>query len=164
MAGPFLDEVVGTFFLALFVCAVTDDYNQPPTGNMAPWIVGFIVMAVGVSFGANSGYAINPARDFGPRLFAWAAGWGKVAFPGDYANISTYFWIPIVGPLVGAAIASFLYDLGIKDFLMARRGPEPGVTGVGETVQDREPGTTEPGVFGHGETVEDRPATASANS
>jgi len=144
--GPFVDEVVGTFFLALFVCAVTDEFNQPPTGNMTPWIVGFIVMAVGISFGANSGYAINPARDFGPRLCRWAAGWGKLAFPGDYANISTYFWIPIVGPLVGAAIASFLYDLGIKDILMARRGPEPGVTGVGETVQDREPGSAEPGV------------------
>ena len=158
--GPFVDEVVGTFFLALFVCAVTDEFNQPPTGNMTPWIVGFIVMAVGISFGANSGYAINPARDFGPRLFAWAAGWGKVAFPGDYANISTYFWIPIVGPLVGAAIASFLYDLGIKDILMARRGPEPGVTGVGETVQDREPGSAEPGAFGRGETVQDRPPTS----
>ena len=157
VAGPFLDEVVGTFFLALFVCAVTDEYNQPPTGNMAPWIVGFIVMAVGISFGANSGYAINPARDFGPRLFAWAAGWGKVAFPGDYANISTYFWIPIVGPLVGAAIASFLYDLGIKDILMARRGPEPGVEAEGRTVQDRPAGSAEPGVFGRGETVDDRP-------
>jgi glycerol uptake facilitator protein len=155
--GPFADEVVGTFFLALFVCAVTDEFNQPPLGNNAPWIVGFIVMAVGISFGANSGYAINPARDFGPRVFAWVAGWGKVAMPGDYANISTYFWVPIVGPLVGAAIASFLYDLGIKDFLMARREPEPGVIGEGETVQDRVPGAAEPGVRGTGETVQDRP-------
>jgi glycerol uptake facilitator protein len=135
--GPLVDEIVGTFFLALFVCAVTDEFNQPPTGNMAPWIVGLIVMAVGISFGANSGYAINPARDFGPRVFAWIAGWGKVAMPGDYANITTYFWIPIIGPLVGAAIASFLYDLGIRDILIARRPPEPGVEAAGRTVQDR---------------------------
>jgi glycerol uptake facilitator protein len=114
-------------------------------------------MAVGVSFGANSGYAINPARDFGPRLLAYAAGWGKVAMPGDYVNISTYFWIPIVGPLVGAAIASFVYDLGIKDILMARRAPEPGVEAEGRTVQDRPAGTAETGVRGTGETVQDRP-------
>ena len=57
------------------------------------------MLAVGISFGANAGYAINPARDFGPRMFALIAGWGKVAFPGDYGNINDYFWIPIVGPL-----------------------------------------------------------------
>ena len=84
-----------------------------------------IVMAVGVSFGANAGYAINPARDFGPRVFAWIAGWGKVAMPGDYANISTYFWVPIVGLLIGAAIAAVAYDLGIRSILRARRGPAP---------------------------------------
>jgi glycerol uptake facilitator protein len=104
--GPLIDQIVGTFFLVLFVWAVTDEYNLPVGANMTPWIVGMIVMAVGVSFGANAGYAINPARDFGPRIFAWIAGWGKIAMPGDYANISGYFWIPIVGPLIGGAIAS----------------------------------------------------------
>jgi glycerol uptake facilitator protein len=118
--GPFVDEVVGTFFLALFVFAVTDDINLPPGSNLGPMIVGFIVLAVGISFGANSGYAINPARDFGPRMFAWIAGWGRVAMPGDYVNISTYFWVPIVAPLVGAALAAPFYDLGIRDVLKAR--------------------------------------------
>ncbi len=137
--GPLIDQIVGTFFLALFVFAVTDEFNAPPAGNMAPWIVGFIVMAVGISFGANAGYAINPARDFGPRIFALIAGWGKVAFPGDYANISNYFWIPIVGPLVGAAFAAPVYNFFIQDILKARQGPEPGVEGFGETVEDVRP-------------------------
>jgi len=135
--GPFVDQVVGTFFLALFVWAVTDEFNLPVGSNMAPWIVGMIVMAVGISFGANAGYAINPARDFGPRIFALVAGWGKIAFPGDYGNVNTYFWIPIVGPLVGAGIASVMYDVFIQDILKARRPPEPGVYAEGETVQDR---------------------------
>ena len=100
-------------------------------------------MAVGVSFGANAGYAINPARDFGPRVFAWIAGWGKVAMPGDYQNIGTYFWVPIVGPLIGAAIAAFAYDFGIRSILRARRGPEPGVHGDGRTVQDGRPPSPE---------------------
>ena len=99
--GPLIDQIVGTFFLVLFVWAVTDEWNLPVGANMTPWIVGMIVMAVGISFGANAGYAINPARDFGPRIFAWIAGWGKVAMPGDYVNISGYFWVPIVGPLIG---------------------------------------------------------------
>ena len=137
--GPLIDQIVGTFFLALFVWAVTDPYNSPVGSNMAPWIVGMIVMAVGISFGANAGYAINPARDFGPRIFAWIAGWGKVAFPGDYVNISNYFWVPIVGPLIGAAIASVVYDTMIQDILKARKGPEPGVVAEGRTIEEVRP-------------------------
>jgi glycerol uptake facilitator protein len=135
--GPLIDQIVGTFFLALFVWAVTDEFNLPVGSNMTPFIVGMIVMAVGISFGANAGYAINPARDFGPRLFAWVAGWKSLAMPGNYTNISDYFWIPIVGPLVGASLASVFYDLFIRDILIARKPPEPGIVPEGQTVQDR---------------------------
>ncbi len=138
--GPLVDQIVGTFFLALFVFAVTDEFNLPVGSNMTPFIVGCIVLAIGISFGANAGYAINPARDFGPRIFAWIAGWGKVAMPGNYlvdgGVIKNYFWVPIVGPLVGAAIAAVVYDLGIRDFLRARKGPEPGVHAAGRVVED----------------------------
>jgi glycerol uptake facilitator protein len=91
--GPLVDQIVGTAFLVLFIFAVTDEVNQPVRANLAPVVVGFIVVAVGISFGANAGYAINPARDFGPRLFAWLAGYGEVALPGNCANVSAYFWI-----------------------------------------------------------------------
>ncbi len=134
--GPLIDQIVGTFFLALFIWAITDEYNSPVGSNMGPFMVGMVVMAIGVSFGANAGYAINPARDLGPRLFAWIAGWGKVAIPGNYGNVNGYMWIPIVGPLIGAAIASLLYDFAIRDILRARRPPEPGVVGEGETTQE----------------------------
>ena len=133
--GPLIDQIVGTFFLALFVWALTDEFNLPPGSNMGPFMIGLVVMAVGVSFGANAGYAINPARDFGPRIFAWIAGWGKVAFPGDYGNVNFYFWVPIVGPLIGAGLASFFYDFAIRDILKARKPPEPGVEAEGRTVQ-----------------------------
>ncbi len=73
-AGPFIDEAIGTAFLVLLVFAIIDTLNQPPKANLAPFIVGLIVAAIGRSYGANSGYANNPARDFGPRLFAWFAG------------------------------------------------------------------------------------------
>jgi glycerol uptake facilitator protein len=123
--GPFIDQVVGTAFLVMLIAAVTDIRNTAVGSNMTPLIIGFVVAAIGMSYGANAGYAINPARDFGPRLLAYAAGWGKVALPGSYNNgagfsFSDYWWIPIVGPLVGGVIGVLIYDLFIGDVLYAR--------------------------------------------
>ena len=135
--GPFLDQVVGTAFLVAFIFALTDERNQPVRANLAPVVVGFVVLAIGISYGANAGYAINPARDFGPRLFAWAAGYGKIAMPGDFGNVNTFFWIPIVGPLLGGAIGAYVYDLAIRDTLLARaEPPSPALEERGRTVQD----------------------------
>jgi glycerol uptake facilitator len=122
---PLVDEIVATAFLLIFIVAITDGRNSLPGSNLAPLIVGFAVFAVGTSLGANTGYAINPARDFGPRIFAWIAGWGKVAMPGTFNNgmgfhFSNYFWIPIVGPIIGGIIGVLLYDFFIGDILHAR--------------------------------------------
>ncbi len=122
--GPFFDQVIGTAFLVGFIFAVVDEFNAPVKANLAPLVIGFIVVAIGLSYGANAGYAINPARDFGPRIFAWIAGWKSIAFPGDYGNVNTYFWIPIIGPLVGGAVGALVYDLGIRNVLIAR-GVQP---------------------------------------
>ena len=135
--GPSVDQVVGTAFLVAFVFAVTDEFKQPVRANLAPWIVRLVVVAIGLSFGANAGYAINPARDFGPRLFAWAAGYGKVAMPGDYGNVNTYFWIPIVWTSVGGLVGAYIYDFVIRDTLIARgEQPAAGVEEHGRTVED----------------------------
>ncbi len=124
VAGPLIDQIVGTAFLVLFVVAVIDARNTAVGSNLGPLIIGFVVAAIGMSFGANAGYAINPARDFGPRLFSFFAGWGKVALPGSYSapgfSFSWYFWIPIVGPLIGGVIGVVIYDLFIGDVLHAR--------------------------------------------
>jgi len=135
--GPFLDEVIGTALLICVLFALTDERNQPPKANIAPFVVGLVVVAIGISFGANSGYAINPARDLGPRLLAGIAGWGSNAVPGDYGDISFYMWIPIVGPLLGAALGAVVYDKLIRDVLLARgKEEDPGVEGGAETVED----------------------------
>jgi len=132
--GPFMDQVIGTALLVACIFAVIDEYNAPTKANMAPFIIGLIVVAIGISFGVNAGYAINPARDLGPRLFAWAQGWGKIAMPGDYGNVNTYFWIPIVGPLVGGAIGAYVYDLLIRGVLIARGvKPDPEMTEEAQT-------------------------------
>jgi glycerol uptake facilitator protein len=159
--GPFLDQVIGTAFLLMLVVAVIDARNTAVGSNMAPLIIGFVVAAIGMSIGPNAGYAINPARDFGPRLISWAAGWGQVALPGTFHvpltnNFTGYFWIPIVGPLVGGVIGVLVYDLFISDVLFARlkkaeevAGPIPEtrtMADVEETehVEGKVPGTRMP--------------------
>ena len=133
MIGPFIDQIVGTAFLLMFVLALTDERNQPPRANLAPLLVGLAVAAIGMSFGANAGYAINPARDFGPRLLAWFTGWGQVAIPG----IHNYMWVPIVGPFVGGVLGAVVYDIFIRDVLRDRGEPEAaGVEAEGRTVKE----------------------------
>jgi glycerol uptake facilitator protein len=135
--GPFLDQVIGTAVLVGFIFAVTDEYNTPVHGNLAPVVVGFIVVAVGLSIGANAGYAINPARDLGPRLWAWVEGWKKIAMPGDYGNINTYFWIPILGPCLGALVGAGVYDGLVRNVLIARgQTPDPEVSEQGRTAAE----------------------------
>jgi glycerol uptake facilitator protein len=123
--GPLIDQIVGTAFLLMFVAAIVDKRNLSPKANLWPFMVGIAVAAIGMSYGANAGYAINPARDFGPRLFAFLAGWGQIALPGNFKDfVSTYFWIPIVGPLLGGVLGIVVYDFFIKHVLVARGVPE----------------------------------------
>jgi glycerol uptake facilitator protein len=70
----FLDQLIGTGLLVLLIFAITDEFNAPPGANLAPAMIGLVVVAIGMSFGGMHGYAINPARDFGPRLFTVVAG------------------------------------------------------------------------------------------
>ncbi|MFI1761548.1 MIP/aquaporin family protein [Streptomyces sp. NPDC020800] len=131
--GPLIDQIAGTAFLVMFIVALVDLRNQAVKANLGPLLVGFAVAAIGMSYGANAGYAINPARDFGPRLFTWLAGWNSLALPGSVSgSYSGYWWIPIVGPLVGGVIGVLVYDLFIGDVLVVRQQmaelPEPGRT------------------------------------
>jgi glycerol uptake facilitator protein len=116
LVGPVIDQIIGTFFLILFILGIGDSKNLGVQGNMGPFIVGMAVAAIGMSYGVGAGYAINPARDFGPRLFTWLAGWGPNAFPGP----NGYWWVPIIGPLVGAVIAVWIYKFFIAKTLEAR--------------------------------------------
>jgi glycerol uptake facilitator protein len=108
-----LDQIIGTGLLLLLVLAITDELNAPPGANLAPLIIGLIVVAIGMSFGGMHGYAINPARDFGPRLFTVVAGFHN----NGITDGTRVWWVPIAGPLVGGLIGSALYDFGIRPFL-----------------------------------------------
>src|SRR5882672_9831350 len=109
----FLDQVIGTALLLMLILASTDEFNMPPGSNMAPLMVGLVVVAIGMSFGAMHGYAINPARDFGPRLFTVVAGFRNNGLT-DGACI---WWVPVVAPLLGGLLGAAVYDFGIRRFL-----------------------------------------------
>lgn len=115
------DEILGTFLLVYLILAITDARSAPPLANLAPLIIGILVVAIGMSFGVDSGYAINPARDFGPRLFAFFAGWGSAALPGDGVGFSGYFWVPIVAPIVGGILAALVFNYTLHPVLEARK-------------------------------------------
>jgi len=125
LVGPFVDQLVGTAILVALIAALIDRCNQAPGANLAGLLIGLVVAAIGLSYGVNAGYAINPARDFGPRLFAWLAGWSRIAFPGSYQWFSGYWWIPIAGPLVGGVVGIVAYDLFVGQVLTSR-GKLPG--------------------------------------
>jgi glycerol uptake facilitator protein len=108
-----LDQIIGTGLLLLLVLAITDQWNAPPGANLGPLMIGLVVVAIGMSFGGMHGYAINPARDLGPRLFTLAAGFSN----NGITDGSRVWWVPIVGPLVGGLLGSGLYDFGIRRFL-----------------------------------------------
>lgn len=121
MTGPLVDQIIGTALLVILVLAIIDTRNLPVQANLAPFIIGLVVAAIGMSFGVDAGYAINPARDLGPRLLAFTQGWGPNAFPGP----SGYWWVPIVGPLIGGAIAVPLYEWFIGSTLSRRKQTNP---------------------------------------
>jgi len=133
--GAFGDEFLGTALLVAMILAIVDARNQPVQGNLNPLIIGFLIVAIGASFGLNTGYAINPARDFGPRL--WIALFSGF---GSFTQNNYYFWIPIVGPLLGGVVGAFVFDYTIGKVLQAKMLGKSGTTEtVGETVREVSP-------------------------
>lgn len=130
MFGAFGDEFIGTALLLGLILAIVDGRNQPVQANLNPLIIGFLIVAIGASFGLNTGYAINPARDFGPRLWMALAGGGTGA-------LNSYTWIPIVAPLAGGIVGAFIYDYTIGKVLAAKNLMKSGTAETqGEAVRE----------------------------
>jgi len=106
----FFSEVAGTFVLILVILynagVKIEDANQTPIGmgSLGAIPVAFLVWVIGLGLGGTTGYAINPARDFGPRLMH-----SILPIKGKGSSDWGYAWVPILGPIVGAALAAGLY-------------------------------------------------------
>jgi glycerol uptake facilitator protein len=113
----FMDEVVLTAFLIFGIFAITEKFNEvAPGANAGALMIGLLVALIGASMGYLEAWAINPARDLGPRLFCYLTGWGSSALPSP----GSYWWVPIAGPLIGCLIGGGAYQVLIWQFLPAR--------------------------------------------
>ncbi|MCC7496689.1 MAG: aquaporin family protein [Bryobacterales bacterium] len=112
LEAGFLDQTIGTALLILMIFAIMDKWNQP-SGYLTPLLIGLVVVVIGMSFGGMHGYAINPARDFGPRLFTVFAGFRNNGLT-DGPRI---WWVPVAGPLLGCLLGGAVYDFGIRRYL-----------------------------------------------
>ncbi|XP_064646833.1 aquaporin-7-like isoform X2 [Lineus longissimus] len=133
------DQIVGTALLLMCVCAVVDKLNADPQQGLIPLVIGMIVVAIGLAFGSNCGYAINPARDLGPRIFTALAGWGGAVFSFRGYN---WFWVPVVGPIVGAILGALTYQIMVgihwpdQVSYMVEQHPGQGHVNVGLSMQE----------------------------
>jgi glycerol uptake facilitator protein len=113
----FWDEVILTGILLLGIFAITDEFNtQAPMANASALIIGLLVACIGASAGYLEAWPINPARDFGPRLFCYLFGWGDAALPGP----DHYWWVPIAGPFAGGVCGAAVYQFLVKPYLPRR--------------------------------------------
>uniref|UniRef100_A0A3Q0REZ5 Aquaporin-3 n=1 Tax=Amphilophus citrinellus TaxID=61819 RepID=A0A3Q0REZ5_AMPCI len=107
LVNGFFDQIIGTAALIVCILAIVDPYNNPIPQGLEAFTVGFVVLVIGLSMGFNSGYAVNPARDLGPRLFTAMAGWGSAVFTAR----DCWFLVPIFAPFLGALIGVIIYQL-----------------------------------------------------
>lgn len=146
--GQFFSEFIASTLLMFCIYALKDDGNIG-AGNLTPLGLFFIIFGIGACFGWETGYAINLARDFGPRLVSYMIGYGPDVWrAGNY-----YFWVPMVAPFFGCAFGGFLYDLllftgespintpylGLYRFIPGMRHEYDGVSWNPEDVKEDDP-------------------------
>ncbi|KAL3042041.1 hypothetical protein OYC64_020069 [Pagothenia borchgrevinki] len=107
LVNGFFDQIIGTAALIVCILAIVDPRNNPVPQGLEPLTVGLVVLVIGLSMGFNSGYAVNPARDLGPRIFTALAGWGREVFTAN----TYWFFVPLCAPFLGAAVGVLIYQL-----------------------------------------------------
>jgi glycerol uptake facilitator protein len=112
-AWNLVSEVIGTFVLMFVILAFGAGTNKAGLAALGPLPVAFLVLVIGLSLGGTTGYAINPARDLSPRIAHFI-----LPIPGKRDSDWGYSWIPVIGPLIGGALAAFVYTLTFTNFML----------------------------------------------
>ncbi|GJJ14257.1 hypothetical protein Clacol_008521 [Clathrus columnatus] len=107
-SAAFFDEFLGAAILLIGILAVTDSKNLAPTPGLLPVALFLLVTGIGMAFGMQTGYAINPARDLGPRILTAMAGYGKGVFT---FRDQYWLWCPVLAPLAGGVVGALVYDI-----------------------------------------------------
>ncbi|XP_074546345.1 aquaporin-3-like [Halichoeres trimaculatus] len=107
LLNGFFDQVIGTAALILCILAIVDPNKNPVPRGLESFSIGLVVLVIGLSMGFNAGYAVNPARDLGPRIFTALAGWGSEVFKVN----SCWFLVPLCAPFLGAVVGVLMYQL-----------------------------------------------------
>ena len=100
-----LTEIVGTFVLVFGILAIGAPWQANNASGLTTLLVGLLVLGIGLSLGGPTGYAINPARDLGPRIMH-----AILPIPGKGGSDWSYSWVPVLGPLIGGALGAILFD------------------------------------------------------
>lgn len=101
---PLVTEIIATAVLLFGILALLDAHNQVSSGFL-PYAIGILIFSIGLSLGGPTGFAINPARDLGPRIMHQI-----LPIPGKGSSDWHYAWVPVVGPFVGGVLGAFLYN------------------------------------------------------
>ncbi|KAG9489421.1 hypothetical protein GDO78_005410 [Eleutherodactylus coqui] len=105
-----VDQIMSTALLLIMIFAIFDKKNMPAPSGLEPVAIGLLILTLVLALGSNCGGAMNPARDLGPRIFTALAGWGFEVFTAGHS----FWWIPVIGPMFGAAIGAYIYILCIE--------------------------------------------------
>ena len=117
-------STIGTMLMVHSICAVNDLANKnKPMSNLEPLFLGLAVFLYGITFSLNTGYAINPARDLGPRLFIHMIGFPN-AFSRGNNLFGYYWWVPLLGPVLGALLGTVSYQLLFTNLLFNQTSTE----------------------------------------
>jgi glycerol uptake facilitator protein len=111
--GAFCNEFIGTALFVGLIFAIVDIRNQPVRANLNPLIIGLLFAALAMAFGIITNFAMNPARDLGPRI------WMAMVYAGR-SFLNSYWWIPIVACLLGGLAGAYIYDFTIGRTLAVR--------------------------------------------
>lgn len=107
----FFDQFFSTSLFIITILAITDKRNTEIPHELVALFIGLSLTVIGTSFGSNCGFAVNPARDFAPRVFTAIAGWGSKPFTAG----NHFFWIPLFVPMFGSVFGTFLYSLFVSN-------------------------------------------------